>query len=362
MFNALPFVSVIIPCRNEEKFIEGCLNSIVGQDYPKENLEVLVIDGISEDKTQDVVKKFAEKYHFIKLLENHKKFTPFGLNIGVKNAKGEIIIRMDAHAGYEKNYISKCLKYLKEYDADNVGGVIKTKPADNTLISKSIANSLSSFFGAGSSYFRIGVKEPKWVDTVFGGCYKRKVFEKIGYFNEKLIRSQDLEFNLRLKKAGGKILLVPEIVAYYYPSSNFRDFVRHNFSDGVWVTYPLKFGIRVFKSRHLISLIFTSGVILALIFSPFSFLARFLFVLIFGSYLILNLFFSLKIAWREKESKFLFILPVVFASRHIGYGLGSLRGFLKILDRASIHGSEGKEEDKVLFAEKNDGRKTTKRN
>ncbi len=330
MPNGLFFISVIIPCRNEEKYIKRCLDSVLKNDYPKDKMEVLVIDGMSEDKTREIIKEYSEKHPFIKILENPQKFTPFALNLGAKNAKGEVILRMDAHAGYEKDYISKCLKYLKEYDADNVGGVIKTKPADNTLISKSIANSLSSFFGAGSSYFRIGVKEPKWVDTVFGGCYKREVFEKIGYFNEKLIRSQDLEFNMRLKKAGGKILLVPEIVAYYYPSSNFRDFVKHNFSDGVWVTYPLKFGIRVFKLRHLIPLIFASGVILALIFSPFSFLARFLFIFIFGSYLILNLFFSFKIAWREKEFKFLFILPVVFASRHIGYGLGSFCGFLKI--------------------------------
>ena len=205
--------SVIIPCRNEEKFIGKCLDSIISQDYPREDLEVLVIDGISEDKTRKIIKDFSLKYSFIKLLDNPNKFTPFALNIGVKAARGEIIIRMDAHAGYEKDYISKCVKHLEEHSADNIGGVIKTLPKENTLVAKSIANCLSSFFGAGGSYFRLGTEKPKWVDTVFGGCYKRKVFEKVGLFNEKLLRSQDIEFNKRLKRAGGRVLLVPEIVA-----------------------------------------------------------------------------------------------------------------------------------------------------
>jgi len=228
----------------------------------------------------------------LKLLDNPKKVTPCALNIGIKNAKGEIILWMSAHSRYEKDYISKCVKYLKEYDADNVGGVMITLPRDNAFIGKAIATVLSHPFGVGNSVFRTGAKEPKWVDTVFGGCYKKEVFDKIGLFNESLVRSQDMEFNLRLKKTGGKILLAPDIVSYYYPKSNLKDFFIHNFEDGSWVTYPLKFGIKAFSWRHLIPLFFILGLvgtgILGIFFSPLLWL--FLFVL--SSYLLVNLYHS----------------------------------------------------------------------
>ena len=323
----LPFVSIIIPCRNEEKFIGKCLDSILAQDYPKDRLEVLVVDGMSEDGTREIVERYTDMSlrarslachceqseaisardklrnlgiatslpalaMTLKLLNNPKKVTPCALNIGIKNAKGEIILWMSAHSRYEKDYISKCVKYLKEYDADNVGVVMITLPRDNAFIGKAIATVLSHPFGVGNSVFRTGAKEPKWVDTVFGGCYKKEVFDKIGLFNESLVRSQDMEFNLRLKKTGGKILLAPDIVSYYYPKSNLKDFFIHNFEDGSWVTYPLKFGIKAFSWRHLIPLFFILGLvgtgILGIFFSPLLWL--FLFVL--SSYLLVNLYHS----------------------------------------------------------------------
>lgn len=306
-------VSIIIPCRNEEKFISKCLDSILSQDYPKENLEVLVIDGMSEDKTKEIIEKYSQKHSFIKFLENPRRYTPFGLNIGIKNSKGDAIIRMDAHAFYERDYISKCVRCLQEFGVDNVGGIIKTLPAKNTLIARAIALSLSSLFGAASS-FRLSTKKPIEVDTVFGGCYKREVFKRVGFFNENLIRSQDLEFNLRLKKAGGKIILFPDIVAYYYPQSNLLAFLKHNFEDGIWAILPLKFVKIPFKLRHYFPLIF----ILTL---PVSIWPYFLF----------SLFFSLQIAIRENNLLLFFLMPLVFGVRHFGYGLGSVLGLIKIL-------------------------------
>jgi glycosyltransferase involved in cell wall biosynthesis len=327
-----PFVSIIIPCRDEEKFIGQCLDSILANDYPKENLEILVVDGMSEDKSREIVKRYAQQYPFIKLLDNPKKYTPFALNTGIRNSKGEIIIRMDAHATYIKDYISKCVKYLKEYNADNVGGIWKIMPRENTLINKAICFASSSIFGAGDAYYRRGYdKGIKEVDTVFGGCYKREVFEKIGFFNEKLLRSQDMEFNLRLKKAGGKILLVPDIVSYYYPKSNLKDFFLHNFEDGIWAIYPLKFIKIPLKLRHYIPLIFVSGLLgtgFLGIFFPIFF---WLFLLLLSLYLLANLYFSAKIALREKDFRYLFVMPITFACRHFGYGLGSIWGLLKIL-------------------------------
>ena len=242
------------------------------------------------------------------------------MNIGIKNSKGEIIIKMDAHTYYEKEYISKCVKYLKESGADNVGGVLKTLPAKDTLFAKAIAISLSHPFGAGSSYFRIGSKKPREVDTVAFGCYWKKIFDKIGFYNEKMAKIEDFELNYRLRKAGGKIMLFPDIKAIYYPSSdNLKDFFKHNFIDGIWSTYHLKFSKRLLVSwRHLIPMIFVLFLLLRL-------------SIIFTLYLLISFYFSSEVALKEKDFRYLFIMPIFFASRHIGYGLGSVWGLVKIL-------------------------------
>ncbi|MDD5144811.1 MAG: glycosyltransferase family 2 protein [Candidatus Pacebacteria bacterium] len=322
-------ITVIIPCRNEEKFIGDCLESLIKQDYPKEDLEILVIDGASEDKSREIAQGFSEKYPFIKVLDNPQKFTPFALNIGIRAAKGDVIVRMDSHAGYNKDYISQCVKRIKESGADNVGGVIETLPSKNTLTARAIASALSSSFGAASS-FRIGSDKPKEVDTVFGGCFKKEVFQKVGLFDERMLRSQDIEFNKRLKKAGGKILLFPDIVARYYPQDTLRKFWDHNVKDGFWTIYPLKFGVRFFSLRHLLPLFLILGLATTLILGIFSsfFFALFKFTALI--YIFSNLFFSSKISLKE-DFKLFFVLPLAFIARHFGYGLGSLKAFFKII-------------------------------
>lgn len=330
MKNNLDFISIIIPCRNEEKFIGKCLDSVINNDYPKDKMEVLIMDGMSQDKTREIVQRYIEKYGFIKILDNPKKITPCAFNKGIKSAKGEIIVLIGAHADYEKNYISKCVKYLQEYDVDNVGGEMKTLPSEDTIIAKAIAFVLSNKFGAGDSCFRVGVDKPKFVDTVFGGCYKKGIFDKIGYFNENLIRGQDMEFNLRLKKAGGKIFLVPDIVTYYYPKSNLKDFFIQNFKSGMWVIYSMKFTKRLLRLRHYIPLIFVSSLITLGILSIFSLFFLSLFLFEIGLYLLTNIYFSAKISLQEKDIRYLILIPIVFTVRHISYGLGSIWGVVKL--------------------------------
>ena len=327
-----PLISVIIPCRNEEKFIAKCLDSVIANDYPKDRLEVLVVDGMSEDGTREIVERYAKQYPFIKLLDNPKKITPTALNIGIKHAKGEIIMRMDAHATYEKDYISKCIKYLNEYNADNVGGIWKTLPRDNTFIGKAIVIALSNPFGIGNAYYRFATKEPRWVDTVPFFCYRKEIFDKVGFFNENLARSQDMEFNLRLKSIGYKTLLVPEIVSYYYARSDFKSFCKHNFRNGVWAIYPFKFTtIMPVSLRHLIPLAFVSSLIGSAALSVFSQIFLWLLLFILGSYALTNAYFSVKITAKEKDFRYLFVMPLIFATLHISYGLGSLCGVLKVI-------------------------------
>jgi len=310
-------VTVIVPCLNEERFIGVCLESIIANDYPKESLEVLVVDGYSKDRTREIIERYKiqDTKYKIRLLDNPKITTPAAMNVGIKNAKGDIILKMDAHTKYEKDYISKCVEHLEESGADNVGGVLESVPAQNTLMAKAIAFCLSHTFGAGGSYFRTGTTDAKEVDTVAFGCYKKEVFEKIGLYDERMAKIEDLELNLRLKKAGGKIMLFPDIKALYYPSSStLGSFFKHNFDDGMWTTYPLKFGFVSGSWRHYIPLIFVLTLPVSI-----------------WLYIPVSLFFSLKIAMINNNIAFFFVMPLAFGARHIGYGIGSLVGLFKVL-------------------------------
>jgi GT2 family glycosyltransferase len=216
-----------------------------------------------------------------------------------------------------------------------VGGIIVTLPREDTFIGKAVTAALSSRFGVGGSGFRTGVKEPTWVDTVFGGCYKRSVFEKVGFFNENLASTQDMEFNLRLKRAGGKILLVPEIVSYYYTRSDVLSFCRNNFRNGFWAIYPFKFTTTMPVSwRHLVPLIFVTALIGSAVLGLLLPLFVWCFGVILGSYVLASLTVSLQIAFQKRDVKYFAVMPFIFGILHFGYGLGSLFGVFKILGTA----------------------------
>lgn len=214
----LPFVSVVIPCRNEFKYIAGLLDSIVTQNYPKEKLEIIIADGMSDDGTRNIIKEYSEKYQYIKLIDNEKKIVPTALNKAIKMSIGEIIIRLDAHSIYPNNYFSKLIEVSESTGADNVGAMWETCPGNDTLKAKAIAIAMSHPFGVGGATYRIPTTktEPFEVDTVPFGCYKRSVFEKIGYYDETMLCNEDNDFNDRLLKSGGKILLIPTLKIKYF--------------------------------------------------------------------------------------------------------------------------------------------------
>lgn len=326
-------VSIIIPCRNEEKHISKCLDSIIDNDFDKNKIEILLIDGMSEDKTREIINQYAKKYPFIKIYENKNNFTPFALNIAIKNAKGEIIIRMDAHATYERKYISKCIKYLDEYGADDIGGIWKIIPQKNTFIGNVISLTQSNFFGVGNASYRFATGKPIWVDTVPYFCVRKEIFKRIGLFNENLIRGQDMEFNLRLKKAGGKILLVPDIISYYYVRSDLKSFIGHSFKNGVWAILPLKFTkIMPVSLRHLIPLFFVSTILLTLVISyflPFAVTVLFLTIIF---YFLCAALFSINTLFNKGLMYFLF-LPIIFFLLHFSYGLGSVWGIVNLFNK-----------------------------
>jgi glycosyltransferase involved in cell wall biosynthesis len=329
---ATPRVSLILPCRNEAQFIERCLDSIVQNDYPAEQLEILVADGLSTDGTRDRIMKFAHRHSFIRVIDNPARTTPAGLNAAIRASTGQIIVRMDAHASIEQDYLSKCVALLQSTDADNVGGIMKTLPQTPGLIGNAIALCLKHGFGVGNSAFRTHVSELTNVDTVFGGCYRRQVFERIGMFNERLVRGQDLEFNLRLKKSGGKIVISPDIVSYYYAKSDWGSFVRHSWTNGKWAILPFLYSPVIPVSiRHLVPLFFILSLIAAA-----GFVVRYPwglwpFLGLASVYGLADLSASVHVAMREKNLKFAFVMPFIFATLHLSYGLGSLWGVFQSL-------------------------------
>ncbi len=336
----LVHVSVILPCRNEAKYIRSCLESVVASDYPKDQLEVLVVDGQSDDGTREIVFEFSKRHPWIRLLDNVRRITPAGMNIGIQSAKGQIVMRIDAHTLYPANYISGLVRWLGRTKADNVGGIIITQAANQTPKAQAISFAFSHPWGVGNSHFRIGATEPKWVDTVPFGCYRREVFDRIGLYDEALVRNQDDELNHRLIKGGGRILLVPEIKSSYTARESLGK---------VWVMYyqygyfkPLvvrRIGA-VMTARQLVPSVFLVSLVLSALLAPWSRMMAILFVTIVTAYAALDLSISARAALRSGVRLGLWPV-VVFPILHVSYGIGYLKGILDflVLRKREIHTS-----------------------
>lgn len=320
-----PLVSVVVPCRNEVPFIGRCLDSIFASDYPGP-FEVIVADGRSSDGTRELLEGRAQVESRLRLVDNPGGLTPSALNRAIAASRGEVILRFDAHAVMPSDYMRRCVDLLLSSGADNAGGRIRTLARDRGLFAEAIAAALSSRFGVGDSSFRTLSRATgaRPADTVFGGCWRREVFSRLGAFNERLVRGQDLEFNLRLRRAGGVILLDPEIVCDYYARAGLAAFWRHNFRNGVWAVLPFaRSPIVPVRPRHLIPLAFVVllAVSLALPF-PWS-------LAVAGPYIAANFGASVGLARATGRPEFLLLIPVVFASLHLAYGLGSAWGCLQ---------------------------------
>ncbi len=325
-------VSIVIPCRNEREFIGKCLDSVLNNDFPKEELEILVVDGMSEDGTREIVTEYTRRFPFIRLIDNPHRVTPHALNIGIAASRGEIVMRIDAHAVYSAEYVRRCVEALKLYDADNVGGIRRSIPRDDSLRGKAISECMSHRFGVGGSRYRyVNLTEPEAVDVVpFFCCRKEKLLE-LGGFNERLTRNQDMDFNNRLRRAGGKMLIVPGATCFYYQRTDWSSFLKRAFSDGIWAVLGFAYASHFpVWPRHLVPLAFVSGVVTAAMACVFVPAARWLLFAIIGSYLIADLAASIDLARRRRDGRYVFMAPVVFAAFHTMYGLGSLWGCLKL--------------------------------
>jgi glycosyltransferase involved in cell wall biosynthesis len=325
----LPRLSIIIPCRNEARSIGACLDSVVVGDYPRDRIEVLVIDGLSEDGTPGIVAAYAERYPWIRLVPNPARVTPVALNIGIREAAGDVIMRMDAHAAYPPDYASRLVAELLSSGADNVGGVCETVPAKPGIIPEAIALALAHPFGVGNSYFRVGADAPRYVDTVPFGCYRRDTFARIGLFDETLERNQDDELNNRLLRAGGSILLVPDVVIRYQARSGLRQLWRMFWQYGYYKPLVIRRTGAVMTARQLVPGAFAgalAGSAAAAVFSPS---AAILLAAILGVYAAAVLAASAT-RWRAGITRAA-ALSLTFPTMHLAYGFGFLAGAAALL-------------------------------
>jgi GT2 family glycosyltransferase len=322
----VPLVSVIVLCRNEKRRIAACLDTLIASDYPKERLEILVLDGMSDDGSRPIVEQIASKFPFVRLVDNPRRIIPAACNIGTREAKGEVIMVVGAHAQYSSDYITKCVDVLIRYKACNAGGTWRILPGDESATAKAIASALAHPFASGNAYVKVGAKRRRWADSAAFGCWKKEDLEKIGGWNEHLAGSSDMDLNVRLKQAGGKILLDPDIQVGYYADSSFRSYWKHNFADGVWTTYVLKFGSKAWAWRHWVPMAFLLSLLASAALALFSRTFGGVFAIIFGSYLLATIISSVQISAREKHAKFLLLLPLAFGIRHFAHGVGAIYG------------------------------------
>jgi glycosyltransferase involved in cell wall biosynthesis len=322
----LPYVSVVLACRNEAKWIQRCLDSIAQNDYPADLMEVIVVDGESTDGTRDIVQRISGDRYHVSLIRNMSRHTAAGMNLGIRAARGDVVMKIDGHSEYPPNYIFRCVRYLREYEAANVGGVVDAVPGDDTTFAKAAAKVISCRFGVGNSLFRIGTDTPTWADTAFSGCYLRSWLLKAGLYDENLHRSQDIDLNSRLSTLGGRTLLVPSIRVKYYVQARLADFCRHTLSNGYWVTYPALVRGTRFAVRHFIPMAFLVFMLafasLALSYSP----ARPIFAAAVAAYAICAIGASV-LTWKSAGSpRLIFTTAATFGIQHTLYGCGSLLG------------------------------------
>lgn len=335
-----PLVSVVVPCRNEARFIGGCLDSILANDYDAARVEVLVIDGASDDGTPDIVSQYAKRDGRVRLLHNPRRITPAALNVGIRAALGDVIVRMDAHNAYPPTYISSLIGWLRRSGADNVGGIWITQATGHSPVARAIALGLSHPFGVGNSYFRIGSTNPRWVDNVPFGCYRREVFDRIGLFDEDLVRNQDDELNLRLVRAGGRILLVPSIVSYYHSRPTLTKLARMNFQYGYFKPLVIRKIGAVMTVRQVVPATFVASLVVAGILAPFSAVSAALFVGVAGTYAVAAAISAI-VAVPRHGVLTAAALAAVFPTMHVSYGVGFLRGLYAFFIRRQLSVANG---------------------
>ena len=319
-----PNISLVLPIRNEERYIEACVESIFRQDYPAEKMEVIFVDGRSGDRTVDILRGMQKKYPQIRILDNPNKTVPYAMNIGIRASTAPVIVRLDVHAEYMPDYVRLSVETLLTRDCDNVGGVVETR--GRGFMGEAIAAMLSTPLGVGNSQFRT-TNEDAYVDTLPFGCFRRELFDRIGFYDERMTRNQDNELNYRIRKNGGKVFLNHRVRSIYYCRDTLKGILRMGFTNGKWNVITMALVPGSMSLRHFVPLAFVLSTIFLVLMTAVTRSMFFggLLALEWGAYLLLDLFYSYEIA-RTKNWTFVPVEFILYPLFHFAYGTGSLAG------------------------------------
>jgi len=319
------FVSIIMPVRNEAAYIVPCLQAVLAQDYPADALEVIIADGMSDDGTRAKIHALASRDGRVRLIDNPQRFVSSGLNAALRAARGDILIRMDAHTEYAPDYVRQCVAVLQETGAANVGGPWRAR--GRSYWQKAIALAFQSPFSSGGAGSHAVYYEGE-VDAVYLGCWRKATLEQMGGFDEELVRNQDDELSLRLVRAGARLWQSPRIRSWYYPRASLGALFKQYAQYGYWKVRVIQKHKLPASPRHLVPGGFVASLLLLLVLSCFSHAARWLLAGLVGLYSVANLGAALLTCRTPATWRYLPVMPLVFAAYHFGYGYGFLRGLI----------------------------------
>jgi succinoglycan biosynthesis protein ExoA len=317
-----PLVSIVLPCRNEAGHIEACIQSILAQDPPDGSIEIIAADGMSTDGTREYLEQEAQRHPQLRVLSNPGRIVSTGLNTAIRAARGDIIVRMDAHTTYARDYVKQCLAVMEETGADNVGGPMRTRA--ETFLEKAICAVFHSPWAVGGARSHRPDYEG-FVDTVIYGCWKKAVFDRVGLFDEELVRNQDDEHNLRLIRAGGKVYQSPRIRSWYHVRGSLAALFRQYMQYGYWKVLVIRKHQAPASFRHVVPGAFVGSLCLLAALAIFWAPGFWAFASLGLLYALAALLLSLVVAARTQWILFP-ALPGVVWCFHFGYGYGFLRG------------------------------------
>jgi glycosyltransferase involved in cell wall biosynthesis len=320
-----PFVSIIVPCYNEEKTIRKLLDSILAQTYPLGRLELIVSDGMSTDQTREVIASFQEAYPQLNLrvVENSARTIPSGLNQAIRQARGEFIIRLDAHSVPIPEYVERCVDAHRSGKGDNIGGVWDIRAGDDTWVAESIACAAAHPLGVGDALYRLNAHEGA-VDTVPFGSFRRALIDRIGFFEEDLLANEDYEFNTRIRTSGGVVWLDPSIRSIYFSRTTFSKLASQYWRYGYWKWRMIRRYPRTLRWRQALPPLFVSSLLVLIVLSLWFVPVKFLLAVQALSYFGVLILAGLILAAKERKLFLALGLPAAIATMHFAWGAGFL--------------------------------------
>ncbi len=326
----MPNVSVIVPVYNEEATIRLLLEAIYNQTYPRNEIQVVISDGMSTDSTRQVIHQFADEKSDLEIIivENPKRVIPSALNRAIENAKGEIIVRLDAHSVPYPDYIDHCVKAIEAGYGDNVGGGWEIKPGANSWQAKAIALAAAHPLGVGDARYRVG-GQAKIVETVPFGAFRKSLVDKIGWYNEKLLTNEDYEFNVRIMKAGGKVWFDPAIRTVYFARATFKDLARQYWRYGYWKGKMVQLFPETLRWRQFLPPLFVCSILFFFILIWFFPKAGWILAVEAGLYLGILIMAGIQVASSLRDWRLIIGIPTAISTMHLSWGTSFLWSMLK---------------------------------